>query len=159
MILNVQTMILQALTITAALTAVAYLTYAIKQNKGIPDSISATSYAIKNPTEFTTAMFTEAALLLPAFIDKTPDQSWLAFLAVTGLVAVGSTPNYRTEGRTLHNIGAFMAGIGGQLAIALNNPIILSTWALFPLTLIQKKNYTFWAEIICLLNIIMYNLI
>lgn len=75
-----------------------------------------------------------------------------------GLGAVGATPNYREEGGIAHNIGAFLTGIGSQLVIALNNPIILSTWGLFPLTLIQGKNYTFWAEIICFLNIILYNL-
>lgn len=153
-------MILQALTVTAALTAVAYLIYAIKQNKGIPDSVSATAYAIKNPHYFTSAMFAEVALLLPMFLENTPDSAeWLAFLSMLGLGAVGATPDYRKEGGIAHNIGGFLTGIGSQLVIALNNPIILSTWALYPLTLIQKKNYTFWAEIICFLNIILYNLL
>ena len=152
-------MILQAFTITAALAAVAYLIHAIKQNKGIPDSISATAYAVENPHYFTAAMFAEAILLLPMFLEKTPDSTeWIAFLSMLGLGAVGATPNYREEGGIAHNIGAFLTGIGSQLVIALNNPIILSTWGLFPLTLIQGKNYTFWAEIICFLNIILYNL-
>lgn len=147
-------------TIIAALTAVVYLIYAIIKSKGIPDSISATAYAIKHKKTFTAAMMGVSALMLPELLDNSADNTkFLAFLSVIGLMMVGLTPDYRTkEQGKLHYIGAFLAAAGSQLMLALNDPIALLGWGFYPiLLLLQKgKNYAFWAEIICLLNIFFY---
>lgn len=68
-------MIPEILTGIAALVAAGYLKYAIKQNKGVPDSLSATAYAIKHKKIFTAAMLAECALMLPALLEKTPDDT------------------------------------------------------------------------------------
>ena len=150
------------LTIIAGLTAVTYITYAIIKNKGIPDSISATAYAVKYKKTFTVAMCAVAALLLPELLNKTNEATqFLPFLAIAGLGAVGLSPDYRNEGKFQHYFGAFLAATASQLTIALNDPKYLLGWLLFPIFwgLNGFKNTTFWAEIICFLTMFLYILL
>ena len=105
---------MSALTAIAALTAVVYLIYAIIKSKGIPDSISATAYAVKHKNIFTAAMLAVAGLMLPELLKDTPDSvEYLSFLSITGLGMVGLTPDYKTklQGK-IHYIGAFLAAVG-----------------------------------------------
>ena len=147
-------------TVIAALTAVAYVTYAIIKSKGIPDSISATAYAIKYKKTFTAAMMGVSGLILPELLtDSSDNTKFLAFLSVVGLMMVGLTPDYRTKTQgTLHYIGAFLAAVGSQLMLALNDHVALLGWGAYPIILMLEKgkNYAFWAEIICLLNMFAY---
>ena len=150
------------MTMIAAAVAVLYLLHAvITHNNGkIPQSISETSYlTLAHKGLFSAIMGVESALLLPTLLDKSAENTqFLGFLSIIGLLMVAASPYYKTENRLMHYLGGIVAGIGSQLLIALNNPIILSSWALFPLTLLNNKgkNSVFWAEIICLLNIICY---
>ena len=147
-------------TIIASITAAAYLTYAIIKNKGIPESISATAYAIKHRKSFTIAMSTVAMLMLPELLtDSKSNTEWLAFVSIAGLLMVGMTPDYRNkEEGTLHYVGAFLTSVCSQIMLALNDPVALLGWGTYPLLLLlgKKKNYAFWGEIICLLNIFFY---
>ncbi len=84
----------------AALIAVLYLAYAIKKNKGIPDSVSATAYAVNHKLTFTLALIAEAFLLLPAALENSADHSkFLAFIGMLGLGAVGMSPDYKNENK------------------------------------------------------------
>ena len=147
-------------TVIAASTAAAYLTYAIIKSKGIPDSISATAYAIKHKKTFTAAMTGVAGLMLPELLtDSSDNTQFLALLSVVGLIMVGLTPDYKNkEQGKVHYTGAFLAAGASQLMLALNDPVALLGWGLYPplLMLSKGKNYAFWAEIICLLNILFY---
>lgn len=147
-------------TIIAGVTAAAYLVYAVIKNKGIPESISATAYAVKHSKTFTVAMSAVAMLMLPELLtDGKPGTEWLSFASIAGLLMVGMTPNYKDkeEGR-LHYIGAFLASVCSQVMLAINDPVSLLGWGAYPLLLLfeKKKNYAFWGEIICLLNIFFY---
>lgn len=147
-------------TIIAGLTTAIYLIYAVIKNKGIPDSISATAYAIKHKKTFTAAMMGVSALMLPELLDDSSDNTQcLSFLSIIGLMMVGLTPDYRTkEQGTIHYIGAFLAAVGSQLLLALNDPVALLGWGAYPILLLlnKGKNSAFWAEVICLLNIFFY---
>lgn len=104
---------MSALTAIAASIAGIYLIYAVIKSKGIPDSISATAYAIKHKKTFTIVMSAMACLMLPELLmDSTDNTQWLAFCAIVGLIMVGLTPDYRTEtqGKT-HYIGAFLSAV------------------------------------------------
>lgn len=145
-----------ALTSTLALVAIAvYLVCTAIKCKEIPDSISETAYVVDKPEVFTGVMFTEACLLVfPLLEHSSENTQWLAFLTIAGLIIVALTPKYKTEGNIAHYIGGMLAGIASQALIALNEPTILYTWAAFPvLYLISKEDYTYWSELICLINI------
>lgn len=155
-------MMTTVLTGIAVLMAAAYLGYAIKKNKGVPDSISATAYAVDHPIIFTLGLLSQCILMLPALIERSSTNTqFLAFLAIIGLGMVGMSPNYKEENKLQHYLGAGIAAVGSQLLIALNKPILLSTWGLFlPIAALTKfKNSTFWAELVCLINMYLYNII
>ena len=104
---------MSALTAIAASIAGVYLIYAIIKSTGIPDSISATAYAIKHKRTFTAVMSAVAGLMLPELLkDSTDSTQWLAFCAIVGLIMVGLTPDYHTEEQgKMHYIGAFLAAV------------------------------------------------
>lgn len=153
------------MTIIATIIAIVYILHAIiEHNEGkIPQSISETSYlTLKHKGLFSAVMGVESALLLPTLLDKsTENTQFLGFASIVGLLAVAASPYYKTHNRVMHYVGGILAGVASQALIALNNPAILFSWALFPLTLLNEKgkNSVFWAEIICMLNIILYNII
>lgn len=155
-------MITTTLTAIAGLIAAAYIGYAVVKSKGTPDSISATAYAVKYKKTFTAAMCGTAALLLPGLLEKTSEPTqFLPFLAIVGLLMVGLSPNYKTEGAVQHYTGAFLAAVGSQLTLALNDPNYLAAWVTYPLLVLldKGKNSVFWAEIICFVNMFLYALL
>lgn len=132
-----------------------YLVCTAVKCKEIPDSISETAYIVDKPEIFTAIMSTEALVVLPALLEHcTENTAFLAFLTVVGLFMVAFTPKYKQENGAVHYVGGILAGVASQALIALNCPTILFTWLAYPiLYLVSKEDYTFWAELICLINI------
>ena len=147
------------LTSTLALISIAgYLICTAIKHKEIPDSISETAYIVDKPEVFTGVMFTEACLLMfPLLEHSSENTQWLAFLTIAGLIMVALTPKYKTEGGIAHYIGGMITGVASQALIAANEPTILYSWATYPLLyFISKEDYTYWAELICLINIFIF---
>jgi hypothetical protein len=144
--------------ILALISIAVYLICTAVKCKEIPDSISETAYIVDNPKVFTGIMLTEASLLMfPLLQNSSENTQWLAFLTVVGLIMVALTPKYKTEGGIAHYAGGMLSGIASQALIALNEPTILYSWAAFPLLyLLSKEDYTYWAELICLINIFIF---
>lgn len=68
-------MIPEILAGSSVAVALAYLCYAIIKNKGVPDSVSATSYVLKHKMTFTAGLLAEAGLLAPALLEKSADNT------------------------------------------------------------------------------------
>lgn len=135
-----------------------YLIYTAIKAKEIPDSISDTAYVVKYTNTFTIFILLLAALFVPSILEKSAENTqFLAALTGAGLLGVAATPNYKTEGKLAHYGGGILSGVASQLLIYLNNPTPLYSWVLFPiLALLSKENSVFWAEIICIYNMLLY---
>ena len=141
----------------------------IQREKEIPYSISATYYSLKNRFWFGTCMISASLLLLPsAFNASTEDSQFLVFLSVVGMAVLGVSPNFKTEQKTTHVIGACMSLIFSQIWVGCNAWYWLLLWAVFIVYVIvsMKKNWNgnfivsfinrkpmFWVEIVSLLTV------
>lgn len=146
-----------------------YVFAMIKRERCIPYSISATYYALSHKFWFGLCMIGGGVLLLPAAFDVSTENSrFLVFLAVTGIVILGVSPNFKTEDKTPHIFGAAMALILSQIWVACNGWYWLLLWLLFIvyLTISIRRNRTgnfisdligrkpmFWTEVISLLTV------
>lgn len=147
---------MKILALISILLVLAYIIYCTAKSKEIPDSISDTAY-IGSPKAFTGALCLTAATLFPVLLEEATEGSkWLAFLSIVGILMAGLTPNYKTKDSLIHYTGGILAGISSQALVALNQPNLLYTWAIYPLLyLLNKENSVFWAEIICLITTFM----
>lgn len=141
----------------------------IQREKEIPYSISATYYSLKNRFWFGTCMIGASLLLLPSVLDvSTEDSQFLVFLSVVGMTVVGVSPNFKTEQKTPHIIGACMSLIFSQIWVGCNAWHWLLLWAGFIVyvAVSMKKNWKgnfivsfinrkpmFWVEIVSLLTV------
>ena len=68
---------------------------------------------------------------------------------------VGITPYYKTYGKKLHFFGGYISGISSQILVSIVNPLYLLFWIPYFLYLIFLKdsNSTFWAELVCFINL------
>ncbi|WP_148296768.1 hypothetical protein [Porphyromonas cangingivalis] len=67
----------------------AYVSYTLLSHKSVPSSISATYYRLRHKSLFSVAMFSSAALLMPAMLEIVPeDVEFLAFLGCGGMLFV-----------------------------------------------------------------------
>lgn len=141
----------------------------IQREKEIPYSISATYYSLRNKFWFGTCMISASLLLLPSALDvSTEDSQFLVFLLVVGMAVLGVSPNFKTEQKTPHVIGACMSLIFSQIWVGCNAWYWLLLWAVFIVYVIvsMKKNWNgnfivsfinrkpmFWVEIVSLLTV------
>ncbi len=141
----------------------------IQREKEVPYSISATYYSLKNKFWFGTCMIGASLLLLPSALDvSTEDSQFLVFLSVVGMAVLGVSPNFKTEQKTPHVIGACMSLIFSQIWVGCNAWYWLLLWAVFIVYVIvsMKKNWKgnfivsfinrkpmFWVEIVSLLTV------
>lgn len=141
----------------------------IQREKEVPYSISATYYSLKNKFWFGTCMIGASLLLLPSALDvSTEDSQFLVFLSVVGMAVLGVSPNFKTEQKTPHVIGACMSLIFSQIWVGCNAWYWLLLWAVFIVYVIvsMKKNWNgnfivsfinrkpmFWVEIVSLLTV------
>lgn len=146
-----------------------YMGVMIQREKEIPYSISATYYSLKNRFWFGTCMIGASLLLLPSVLDvSTEDSQFLVFLSVVGMAVLGISPNFKTEQKTPHVIGACMSLIFSQIWVGCNAWYWLLLWAVFIVYVIvsMKKNWNgnfivsfinrkpmFWVEIVSLLTV------
>ena len=103
------------------------------KGKGIPYSISATFYALTHKYWFRFTMWVTPILLMPGILEVSrPDTGFLAFLALVGMFAVGSAPDYARDPfqHKVHISGAVMCIGFSQLWVALN-----CWWVLLPIWL------------------------
>lgn len=125
--------------------------------EGIPSSVSATYYSLKNRYWFGVTMVSSSMLLLPAMLEMTEDAyRFMAFLLCIGVIACGVAPNFR-DGieEKIHMTGAMMALIFSQLWVGFTNPWFLLIWVSLVIYLLWYKlrydvtspSLVFWAEV------------
>ena len=114
-------------------------------------------------------MIGASLLLLPSALDvSTEDSQFLVFLSVVSMAVLGVSPNFKTEQKTPHVIGACMSLIFSQIWVGCNAWYWLLLWAVFIVYVIvsMKKNWKgnfivsfinrkpmFWVEIVSLLTV------
>ena len=146
-----------------------YIGVMIQKKKEIPYSVSATYYSLKNRFWFGACMIGASLLLLPStFNVSTEDSHFLIFLSVIGMVVLGVSPNFKTEQKTPHVIGACMSLIFSQIWVGYSAWYWLLLWAGLIVYMIVslKKNWKgnfivsfinrkpmFWVEIVSLLTV------
>lgn len=105
-----------------------YTTAVCIKAKGVPNSISATFYALEHKWWFRFTMWTTPLLLMPAILELSKDNTeFLAFLALVGMFMVGSAPDYENDPfqRKVHMIGAVICILFSQLWVGFNCWIVL----------------------------------
>lgn len=143
-------------TILAILLFVAYLAVVALKRRTIPDSISETSYLTDKPYLFTAFMWGMAVLVLLSLLDITEGISRLhSVIMCFGLIGVGCTPLYRTEGREMHYACAILSGVMSQTIIMMECDILLIEWVPYALylTFWRDGNWLFWMQVTCMATI------
>lgn len=98
---------------------------------GVPNSISATFYALQHKYWFRFTMWATPILLMPAILEVSrPGTEFLAFLALIGMILVGCAPDYVRDPfqRKLHIAGAIMCISFSQAWVGFNY-----WWVLIPI--------------------------
>lgn len=160
---------LLGLTITSLVILMSY-TVAVCIKFGIPTTLSESYYFIYKKYLFTLVLWLSGFLLLPSIMEMTGgDTQIIPFLSIVGIMIVGAAPRYKEQERTLHIIGATMAGFFSQLWIILYAyPWTLLTWAILIIWAIgiliksklvewseelDKRKWFFWAEMLAFINL------
>ena len=109
-----------------------YVFAMIKKMKEIPYSISDTYYSLTHKFWFGLCMIGSGVLFLPAALETSTDNSqFLVFLSVVGMAILGVSPNFKTEQKIPHSIGAAMSLIFSQIWVGCNSWYWLLLWAGF----------------------------
>lgn len=160
---------LLGLTITSLVILMSY-TVAVCIKFGIPTTLSESYYFIYKKYLFTLVLWLSGFLLLPPIMEMTGgDTQIIPFLSIIGIMIVGAAPKYKEQERTLHIIGATMAGFFSQLWIILYAyPWTLLTWFILIIWAIgiliesklvkwseelDKRKWFFWAEMLAFINL------
>lgn len=160
---------LLGLTITSLVILMSY-TVAVCIKFGIPTTLSESYYFIYKKYLFTLVMWLSGFFLLPPIMEMTGgDTQIIPFLSIVGIMIVGAAPKYKEQERTLHIIGATMAGFFSQLWIILYAyPWTLLTWFILIIWAIgiliesklvkwseelDKRKWFFWAEMLAFINL------
>ena len=160
---------LLGLTITSLVILMSY-TVAVCIKFGIPTTLSESYYFIYKKYLFTLVLWLSGFLLLPPIMEMTGgDTQIIPFLSIIGIMIVGAAPRYKEQERTLHIVGATMAGFFSQLWIILYAyPWTLLTWAILIIWAIgiliesklvewseelDKRKWFFWAEMLAFINL------
>ena len=160
---------LLGLTITSLVILMSY-TVAVCIKFGIPTTLSESYYFIYKKYLFALVMWLSGFLLLPPIMEMTGgDTQIIPFLSIVGIMIVGAAPKYKEQERTLHIIGATMAGFFSQLWIILYAyPWTLLTWFILIIWAIgiliesklmewseelDKRKWFFWTEMLAFINL------
>ena len=160
---------LLGLTITSLVILMSY-TVAVCIKFGIPTTLSESYYFIYKKYLFTLVLWLSGFLILPPIMEMTGgDTQIIPFLSIIGIMIVGAAPKYKEQERTLHIIGATMAGFFSQLWIILYAyPWTLLTWFILIIWAIgiliesklvkwseelDKRKWFFWAEMLAFINL------
>lgn len=115
--------ILSVLAILSVFTISLYTGAVCIKGRGVPNSISATFYALAHKYWFRFTMWTTPMLLMSAILEVSrPGTEFLAFLALIGMIMVGSAPDYARDPfqHKVHISGAVMCIGFSQAWVALN---------------------------------------
>jgi membrane protein len=153
---------IQTLLFLAIALAFAYAVAARIKSKKSLVSVSSIAYILP-PWLFTAFFGLESILLAPSIFEHLPDNyQFIGFFCLLGLWAVGASPYFHTEARTLHNLGGFGFCILAQVVVAFNRPLLLFGWtpvliyiAIGKLTKNKYDDITFWAEVTAYLLLIL----
>lgn len=119
------TLIILSILIIAGYTAAVCI-----KGRGVPYSISATFYALEHKWWFRFTMWLTPMLLMPAILEiSRPGTEFLAFLALVGMIMVGSAPDYARDPfqHKVHVSGAVMCIVFSQAWVGFN-----CWWVLLP---------------------------
>lgn len=122
------------LIILSILVIAAYTAAVCIRNEGVPNSISATFYAIRHRWWFRLTMWLTPMLLMPSILEVSKESTeFLAFLALVGMIVVGCFPDYASDkfNRRGHIAGAVMAIGFSQLWVAFNLAWCLLAWVVY----------------------------
>lgn len=132
-----------------------YLIISFIRFKQIPESISNTFY-LGNKWWFSAVMIILGFLITTSLLNVTSEYyQCFAFFTGAGLLFVGAAPHFKEdlEGK-VHTGGAIIFGIASQVWASIYfTPWLLLTWLTVPIWF-KTKQRTFWAEILCIINII-----
>lgn len=120
--------VLSILAILSVFAVTLYTSAVCIKGQGIPYSISATFYALQHKYWFRFTMWVTPILLMPGILEVSrPGTEFLAFLALVGMFAVGSAPDYARDPfqHKVHISGAIMCIGFSQLWVALNCWVML----------------------------------
>lgn len=120
--------ILSVLAILSVFTISLYTGAVCIKGRGVPYSISATFYALAHKWWFRFTMWVTPMLLMPGILEVSrPGTEFLAFLALVGMFAVGSAPDYARDPfqHKVHVSGAIMCIGFSQLWVAFNCWVVL----------------------------------
>lgn len=138
---------------TALLTLVlAYIGYVCFVQKGIPESLSATYYLLKEKGWLTQLVFilTGIGLLPPWMNESSESLQFLAFLSCGGLMFVGSAPMFRLPLQgAVHYISAVVCCVSAVLWVILMGyyPIVVCSSFLGLMGYVRWKQPMWWIEI------------
>lgn len=149
------------LTLINFIITILYQYFIIKQFKKIPESISETSYLLgtKNYIFSIYCIITALLLFYPWITCTYITYQFLCFLGCSGVLFAGLTPLFR-EGvqKYIHYAAGGIAFISGVIWLILSQYylfIFIDIILFILLTLIRKKSFVYWAEIIFLLTLLL----
>ena len=161
--------------ILALLLLITYNIIAVIKTHGIPNSLSSTSYLWEKKCDhhglihkagfFTIFCFSMAILLFLPWILVTSEMfQFLVFISCAGLMIAGSTPFYRQEKvqKNIHWVGGVISLIAWAVwcIVETHYGILFDFIIAFGISLIfNRKNYTYWAENLSFLILIIWLLI
>lgn len=133
--------------------------YWVIKNNGIPESLSETAYT-NNKLAFTGYCFS-MALLMPLLLNITPeDFQFLVFLIFGGMLIAGFSPMFKEKvTKEVHNIFAMISFISFVIyMIKFFSPWLSVIYILLLSGLIKwrKESFTYFAEILALLALMIY---
>lgn len=146
------------------LLIILYVSYIIV-NYGIPHSLSETYYSLSQRWIFSAILVASTALMLPIVLPM--EYAFLMFIALSGVLFVANTPNYREDSLvdSVHTSSAIIALISSQIWVGLYSPLTLLWWILILVYAIYQykvtksikgifdSNIKFWAELIMLFTV------
>lgn len=138
------------------ITLLVYLCYTVWVAKGVPNSISATYYLLKNRWIFQLVMIIQAVCLYVSWIGIS-HYEYLAFLSCGGVMFVAFAPNFeiKIEGK-VHYISAIICGISAVLWLMLMGygdvflPLFIGALLL---SMFFPKKYMWWMELAVIIGI------
>lgn len=148
--------------IVLSLIVLIYNGYVLK-NYGVPESLSETAYLFrfhgKSEWLFTYFCLIVAFILFPIWVSQTNENyQFLTFLSCGGMIFAGITPLFKEEfQKAVHYTSGIIAMIAylAWMIWAKEYYVLFAEIALFANALVfDKKNYTYYAEVICLVGLI-----
>lgn len=143
------------LTLISLALLTAYIVYTVMVVKSAPWSVSDTYYQLAKRGRakwlFQLAMIVPALLLLPAWLEQSPEKyQFLAFLSCGGLMFVGAAPCFKLEleGR-IHYAATTICGISAVTWVCLMGMWYVPTvlFAIAICLMIKFRKWMFWVEV------------